>query len=78
MKKGIITEDVPIPVGLRQAVVLQTRQVPSLFLYIMLRVSFACCSLHLGTNDRILMFVRRAETEPLEWHCTWELWLSSV
>ena len=62
MKRGITTEDVPIPMGLRQAVALQTRQVPSLFSYIMLRVSFACCSLHLGTNDRILMFVRRAET----------------
>ena len=28
----------------------------------MLRISFGFCSLHLGTNDRILMFVRRAET----------------
>ena len=36
MKRGIITEDVPIPVGLRQAVVLQSRQVLSLFLYNML------------------------------------------
>ena len=70
MKRGITAEDVPIPerlrqaipVGLRQAVVLQTRQVLSLFLYNMLRVSFACCSLHLGTKDRILVFVRRAET----------------
>ena len=70
MKRGITAEDVPIPVGLRQAVpmgfrqavVLQTRQVLLLFLYNMLRVSFACCSSHLGTNDRILMFVRRAKT----------------
>ena len=43
-------------------VVLQTRQVLSLFLYNMLRISFGFCSSHLGTNDRILMFVRRAET----------------
>ena len=62
MKKGLTIEDVPIPVGLQQAVVLQTRQVLLLFLYNMLRVSFACCSSHLGTNDRILMFVRWAET----------------
>ena len=70
MKRGIAVEDVPtpvglrgaVPIGLRQAVVLQTRQVLSLFLYNMLRISFAFCSSHLGTNDRILMFVRRAET----------------
>ena len=62
MKRGITAEDVPIPVGLQQAIVLQTRQVLSLFLYNMLRISFAFCSSHLGTNDRILMFVRRAET----------------
>ena len=70
MKRGITAEDVLIPVGLRQAVpmgfrqavVLQTRQVLSLFLYNMLRISFSCCSSHLGTNDRILMFVRRAKT----------------
>ena len=71
MKRGGITaKDVPIPVGLRQvvpmglrqAVVLQTMQVLSLFLYNMLRISFACCSSHLGTNDHILMFVRKAET----------------
>ena len=69
MKRGITIEDVPIPVGLRQAVpvglrqVLQTRQVLSLFLYNMLKISFACCSSHLGTNDRILMWIRRAETQ---------------
>ena len=62
MKRSITVEDVPIPVGLRQAVVLQTRQV--LFLYNMLklykvarynihRISSAFCSLHLGTKDRI-------------------------
>ena len=62
MKRGITTENVPIPMGLRQAVVLQTRQVLSLFLYNMLRISFAFCSSHLGTNDHILMFVRRVET----------------
>ena len=62
MKRGITVEDVPIPVGLRQAVVLQTRQVLSLCLYNMLRISFAFCSSHLGTNNYILMFVRRAET----------------
>ena len=28
----------------------------------MLKISFACCSSHLGTNNHILMFVRRAET----------------
>ena len=49
--------------GFRQAVVLQTRQVLSLFLYNMLRISFAFCSSHLGTNDHILMFVRRVETQ---------------
>ena len=27
----------------------------------MLRISFTFCSLHLGTNDHILMFVRQAE-----------------
>ena len=48
--------------GLQQVVVLQTRQVLSLFLYNMLRISFGFCSLHFETNDRILMFVRRAET----------------
>ena len=63
MKKGITTEDVPIPVGLRQVVVPQTRQVLSLFLYNMLRISFGFWSLHLGTNDRIVMFVRWAETQ---------------
>ena len=70
MKRGITAKDVPIlvglqqaiPVGLRQVVVLQTRQLLSLFLYNMLRISFGFCSLHLGTNDRILMFVRQAET----------------
>ena len=36
MKKGLTIEDVPIPVGLQQAVVLQTRQV--LFLYNTLRL----------------------------------------
>ena len=48
--------------GLQQVVVLQTRQVLSLFLYSMLKILFGFCSSHLGTNDRILMFVRRAET----------------
>ena len=48
--------------GLQQVVVLQTRQVPSLFLYNILIISFGFCSSHLETNDRILMFVRRAET----------------
>ena len=70
MKRGITAEDVPIlvglrhavPVGLRQVVVLQTRQVLSLFLYNMLRILFACCSSHLGTNNHILMWLRRAET----------------
>ena len=62
MKRGITAKDVPIPVGLRQVVVLQTRQVLSLFLYNMLRISFGFCSLHLETNDSVLMFVRRAET----------------
>ena len=62
IKRGIIAEAVPIPVGLRQVVVLQTRQVPSLFLYNMLRILFGFCSLHLDTNDSVLMFVRRAET----------------
>ena len=42
--------------------VLQTRQVLSLFLYNMLIISFAFCSSHLGTNDRILMFFNQAET----------------
>ena len=41
---------------------LQTRQVLSLFLYNIFRISFAFCSSHLGTNNRILMFVRRVET----------------
>ena len=58
MKRGIIAEDVPMPMGLRQAIVLQFRQVLSLFLYNMLRISFAFCSSHLGTNGCILMFVR--------------------
>ena len=62
MKKGITAEDVSILVGLRQVIVLQTRQVLSMFLCNMLIISFACCSSHSGTNDRILMFVRRAET----------------
>ena len=62
IKKGITAEAVPIPVGLRQVVVLQTRQVLSLFLYNMLRISFGFCSSHLETNNRILMFVRRAKT----------------
>ena len=62
IKRGIIAEAVPIPVGLRQVVVLQTRQVPSLFLYNMLRISFGFCSSHLETNYRILMFVKRVET----------------
>ena len=53
MKRGIIAEDVPILVGRQQAVVLQTRQVLSLYLYNMLRISFAFCSLHLGTNNCI-------------------------
>ena len=48
--------------GLRQVVVLQTRQVLSLLVNNMLRISFAFCSSHLGTNNRILMFVRRVET----------------
>ena len=63
MRRGITAEDVPIPVGLRQVEVLQTRQVLSLLLYNMLRISFSCCSSHLGTNDHILIFVRRAETQ---------------
>ena len=46
--------------GLRQ--VLQTRHMLSLFLYNMLKISFAC-SLHLGTNDHILMWLRQAETQ---------------
>ena len=70
MKRGIIVEDVPIPMrlwqavpmGLQQVVVLQTRQVLSLFLYNMPRISFGFCSLHLGTNDRTTMFVKQAET----------------
>ena len=62
MKRGITAEDVPIPVGLQQAVVLQTRQVLSLLVNNMLKISFAFCSSHLGTNNRILMFVRQAET----------------
>ena len=49
MKRGITIKDVPIPARLQQVVVLQTRQV--LFLYNMLRISFAFCSSHLGTND---------------------------
>ena len=62
IKRGITAKAVPILVGLQQVVVLQTRQVRSLFLYNMLRISFGFCSSHLKTNDRILMFVRRAET----------------
>ena len=62
MKKGLTIEDVPIPVGLQQAVVLQTRQVLSLLVNNMLKISFAFCSSHLGTNNRILIFVRRVET----------------
>ena len=62
IKRGIIAEAIPIPVGLQQVVVLQTRQVPSLFLYNMLKISSGFCSSHLETNDCILMFVRRAET----------------
>ena len=62
IKRGIIAEAIPIPVGLQQVVVLQTRQVPSLFLYNMLRISFGFCSSHLETNYRILMFVKRVET----------------
>ena len=62
MKRGITIEDVPILVALRQAIVLQTRQVLSLCLYKMLRISFAVCSSHLGTNNCILMFVKRAKT----------------
>ena len=62
IKRGITAEAVLIPMGLRQVVVLQTRQVPSLFLYNMLRISFGFYSLHLETNDSVLMFVRRAET----------------
>ena len=53
IKRGITAEAVPIPVGLRQVVVLYTRQVPSLFLYNILRISFGFCSSHLETNDRI-------------------------
>ena len=34
----------------------------SLSLYNMLKISFGFCSLHLGTNDRTTMFVRRAKT----------------
>ena len=37
----------------------------SLLVNNMLRISFVFCSSHLGTNDRILMFVRRAETRFL-------------
>ena len=62
IKRGITAKVVRIPVGLQQVVVLQTRQVLSLFLYNMLRISFGFCSLHLEINNRILMFVRRAET----------------
>ena len=62
MKRGITAEDVPIPVGLQQAVVLQTRQVLSLLVNNMLKISFAFCSSHLGTNNCILIFVRRVET----------------
>ena len=62
IKRGIIAEAVPIPVGLQQVVVLQTWQVPSLFLYNMLRISFGFYSSHLETNDCILMFVSWAET----------------
>ena len=53
IKRGITAEAVPIPVGLQQVVVLQTWQVPSLFLYNMLRISFGFCSSHSETNDRI-------------------------
>ena len=57
MKRGITAEDVPIPVGLQQAVpvglqqalMLQTRQVLSLLVNNMLKISFAFCSSHLGT-----------------------------
>ena len=63
MKWGITAEDVPIPVGFRQAIVLQTRQVLSLLVNNMLRISFTFCSSYLGTNDRILMFVKWAETQ---------------
>ena len=35
---------------------------PSLFLYNILRISFRYFSLHLETNDRILIFGRQAET----------------
>ena len=63
MKRGITAEDVPILVGRQQAVVLQTRQVLSLCLYNMLRISFAFCSSHLGTNNCILIFVKRAKTQ---------------
>ena len=62
IKRGITADAVPIPVGLRQVVVLQIRQVLSLFLYNMLRMSFGFCSSHLETNNCIFMFVRRAET----------------
>ena len=73
MMRGITAEDVPIPVGLwqvvsvglQQAVVLQTRKMLSLLVSNMLRISFVFCSSHLGTNDRILMFVRWAETRFL-------------
>ena len=62
MKRGITVEDVPIPMGLRQAILVGLRQVLSLFLYNMLKISFDCCSSHLGTNDRILIWLRRVET----------------
>ena len=62
IKRGITADAVPIPMGLRQVVVLQTRQVLSLFLYNMLRMSFGCCSSHLETNNCTFVVVRRAET----------------
>ena len=58
IKRGITVDAVPIPIGLRQVAMLQTRQVPSLFLYNILIISFGFCSSHLETNDRILMFVK--------------------
>ena len=58
IKRGITADVVPIPTGLRQVEVLQTRQVPSLFLYNILIISFGFCSSHLETNDHFLMFVR--------------------
>ena len=62
MKRSITAKDVLIPVGLRQAILVGLRQVLSLFLYNMLKISLAYCSLHLGTNDRILMWLRQAKT----------------